>query len=223
MLLAAGADANLPSATTEDSLLHGVSRVTPLHLAVMRCRPQLVNDLIAQHGTNLDAQDSRGDTPLAYLVGDWAHRFAPHDLHRLVRLMTARGADITAVGRHHITMFELGIALVPDLEQEFAHVVTMRAIGPDGNTPLHVAGMVGSESLWSFLIRQGASVTATNNKGQRPLDMVTDARLQFVFKNIAGRRDVMISYSHKDTEVALLLRATLERHKITTWMDLMVR
>lgn len=52
---------------------------------------------------------------------------------------------------------------------------------------------------------------------------MSDAGLQFVFKQLVGRRDVMISYSHTDQALAFALRDYLEAQKIPTWIDQMVR
>lgn len=57
----------------------------------------------------------------------------------------------------------------------------------DGNTPLHRAALMGSERLWLLLVSCGAQVSALNKKNTRPLDLVSDASLQFRFKRLVGK------------------------------------
>jgi ankyrin repeat protein len=43
----------------------------------------------------------------------------------------------------------------------------------DGNTPLHAAAFLGREEVVKLLLDKGASLTAKNNKGETPVDVVS--------------------------------------------------
>eukprot|EP00050_Salpingoeca_kvevrii_P007220 m.294610 g.294610 ORF g.294610 m.294610 type:complete len:1440 (-) comp13030_c0_seq1:65-4384(-) len=201
--------------------LAGVAQAgnTPLHLAIMRGDAN-ITEMLLNLGANVNTLNDEGLAPLVYLNATFAGNFDRATRHRLTKKMVAKGADITVSCYASPSLVAHLVGMDgEDAADLFLSYNQGRVLDSEGNTALHRAAEFGCELLWSVLIKGGGNINAVNKQGKRPLDLITDAQKQFIFKRLAGKRDVMISYSHKDKKFALVLRRFLEQHHITTWMD----
>lgn len=91
----------------------------------------------------------------------------------------------------------------------------------NGDSALHVALRRRNQTAAVLFVRAGLSLTAVNLLGQRAIDCARSPALRFAAKKEAGQRDFMISYSHAHAPLARKIRDSLERHRVTTWIDTM--
>ena len=148
----------------------GPGKHTPLHMAIAKGAYDVV-DVLLDGGAPLDAQDSRGFTPLLTAVSG-AH-------HALVDRLLARGADPRHVATRGETVLHLLLAVPPDegaiaaktvLERFLAAKVPVDHAGKDGVTALMAAAGAGSVPWVELLLARGAKLQARTADGRAAID-----------------------------------------------------
>jgi ankyrin repeat protein len=213
LLIANGADINAKN--NDDQ--------TPLDIAVNQNRNEVVKLLVAkgvdisihaaarigdlaivekiiQEGTDLNAKDASGKTPLHHAV-EYGHK-------EVVELLAAKGANVNikdydgntpghvALGENKRSILELLIAKGVNVvsihlsayQGELDKVKNYIRKGTDvntvdsfGATPLHYAAVRGSKEVVEFLIASGADINAKKKSGDTPLHWAA----------ISGSKDVV--------------------------------
>jgi ankyrin repeat protein len=127
---------------------------TPLNLAVFHNRTNAVEMLI-RAGADVNQIDSRGFAPLHFAV-------LRNNLQALSLLLRHK-ANPNAASAQLFSRPRMagppGFAMAPVESQP-----------PIGETPLHLAAMLGETSLIEALLKSGANVNATNGSSRTPLD-----------------------------------------------------
>jgi ankyrin repeat protein len=145
LLIAAGAD--LGAGASNDGF-------TALHLAVIGRHVEAVRVLLAAKAP-LEARDHQGLTPLGW--GPFA--YAPTPKHYYEKL-----------GQPHGTIFvDPGVATAMNLLLDAGARVDTTDV--EGNTPLHLAVMLGSLRGAEALLARGARVDVKNRAGETPRSM----------------------------------------------------
>jgi ankyrin repeat protein len=162
------------------------TRLTPLIYAVRQRHYDMV-ELLLEHKASGDILDPDGNMSL--LV--WAIRTQKHDLARLLiehgtpltppRTMPAAFWSATMINvdrRHPLEDFNMKhVPLMAAIQMRDAdsvalmlkHKVSLDAVDPDGNAPLHWAVRTGNTNLVRLLLEAKAPVNATNYGGATPL------------------------------------------------------
>ena len=139
--------------------------------------------LAADPRTDLNAANPTDETPLMYLAvqGQTAR----------ARTLIARGAQVNRLGwtplhyaasRGHLDMARLLLA----------HQAIVNAPGPDGTTPLMMAGLAGSRDMVQLLIDAGADPTMRNLSGLSAADWARSAK----HENLADALDKRAAAQH---------------------------
>lgn len=161
-------------------LRHGVSPNTtdksgrtPLMCAVIQSSLTSLNDdlrmvdFLVGKGADLNRQNERGDTALAFAVKD--RSYAPEILEAIIR----HGADPNTCDRDGLTPLHWAV------HTESARCVELLLIAgakPDaangnGDTPLHLAARANRQGLVTQLLIEGGATDATNRSGERCFDV----------------------------------------------------
>lgn len=190
-LLNSGADPNFPldyqnpkptPATYLKNALHGPLRApripvtTPLMLAVIHKRPDMVEELLA-HGAFVDARDEYRFTPLIMALS--LHQ------HAIVRLLLAHGADPNAQNDLNIPPIAWAIEVgdSDDVPLLLAHGANPNALDMDGRPVLYLAALLNDKKSIRALLRYNASPSLAFH-GWTVLDLIRhrgDRELQQLF------------------------------------------
>ena len=166
LFLAAGADVNAKD----------VEGYTPLHIAVIFERKEIVELLISAEGLELNAKMKGGDTPL--------HCAALKGHKEIIELLIANGANVNAKGDYgtplHSATSKEDKQTVALLIAKGANV-NAKTIG--GGTPLHLAAQLGHKEIIELLIAKGADGNAKDVKGCSPLDFADESVLDLLRKH----------------------------------------
>lgn len=190
---------------------------SPLHWAAIANAPDAGKELL-ERGATVNLQDTHGLTPL-----HWA---AFHHHEDMVKLILDNGGDPSIRDQRDRT--PLAIAAEHEdasktMVKQFADAgADINAIcGKYGDTAMHTALRRGHKNTAIALLQNGANLLLANAEGKRPLDCTLSTDIQYAVKKEAGTRDVMISYTHSHSEFAKKVCESLERNKITVWIDSM--
>ncbi|XP_031788662.1 serine/threonine-protein phosphatase 6 regulatory ankyrin repeat subunit B-like [Nasonia vitripennis] len=172
LLVRSGADVNEPFGIHEPQVID--EKWTILHeLLEMKPTPegeQLIRLMVTNHGADLQARDSKGETAL--------HIAVSKGLVPIVEMMLEKGADVQArdLGGQtplHFAALRGQVQIVEMLLEKGAGVNV-----PDesGQTPLHVAAMGSkADELLPLFIKHGANVTDKTHSGFNVLHFLTRA------------------------------------------------
>ncbi|HRI72740.1 MAG TPA: ankyrin repeat domain-containing protein, partial [Polyangium sp.] len=127
---------------------------TPLHMAVIDRKEEVVKVLLAAHA-DVEAKDAHGRTPLHW--GPFAYR--PQEVHIYM--------DIG--GPHETEHVDPGAAKAINLLLDAG--AKINAVDDEGDTPLHEAARLGSVRGAQALLARGAKTNAKNNAGETPLSI----------------------------------------------------
>jgi hypothetical protein len=216
LLLAAGADPNVPNHFGE----------TSLHTAMSQNVAATIFPLLLRYGANPNQRDLKGRVPLHGWVENYVeilHMLVAHgadvnaaDEKRETVLMSSirchcyavaeligYGADVHA--RRHDGWTALHEAASCYVDKEDLEVVPMLlkagtlcdARDNRGYTPLHVAAARGTVKIARLLVEAGADIHAKSDAGERPLDLVQACRQPFDSDGATGKE-------RKKTEAFLL-------------------
>ncbi|AOB31562.1 hypothetical protein AKI39_14005 [Bordetella sp. H567] len=112
--------------------------------------------LAADRRTDVNAANDHDETPLMYL--------AIQGQTQRARALIARGAKVNRLGwtplHYAASKGQMDIAKLL-----LAHEAIVNAPGPDGTTPLMMAGLSGSREMVDFLLKAGADPTMRNLQG----------------------------------------------------------
>ncbi|CCW35135.1 ankyrin repeat-containing protein [Chthonomonas calidirosea] len=190
-LLNAGADPNFPldyenpkptPATYLKNALHGPLRAprvpvtTPLMLAVIHKRPDMVEELLA-HGAFVDARDEYRFTPLFMALS--LHQ------HAIVRLLLVHGADPNAQNDLDIPPIAWAIEVgdSDDVPLLLSHGANPNALDMDGRPVLYLATLLKDKKSIQALLHYNA-IPSLSFHGWTVLDLVRhrgDRELQQLF------------------------------------------
>ncbi|MCW3101092.1 MAG: Ankyrin [Chthonomonadaceae bacterium] len=179
--------------------IHATARFgyTPLSYAVTCHRADVVN-LLLDRGLDIDAQDPEGNDALR---GQTLlhHAAFDRDGDNMVRLLLARGAKTdlqTASGHRPLHMAVMGRSLV-SIGLLLDAGADIDAAGFHSQTPLMMAAQTPySEGIIDLLLKRGASVNATDERGGRALNVAM----------MLGNTQVVEKLLHAGTDVNFLER-----------------
>jgi ankyrin repeat protein len=145
----------------------GATPAKPLMLAI-ECVKEAVVELLLESGSQIEAVDDNGNTPLIKAVGDESRL-------QIAKQLLKRGANIDAKNNHGVTpllvavqsgsekMVQLLLQRRPDIE----------ARSKDGETALLIAAKGGFAAIAQALLASGAECVAGYPQGGAPQDVAT--------------------------------------------------
>lgn len=164
LLLKAGANPNLQD--------H--EGMTPLHALASSGQTfgaGTAQDLLAA-GANPNIKDKHGRAPVhLFLMGSWPWSSAGEGIAALARA----GADLSAkdgdgkTPLHYLAGLgsQSPLFFIRGIDGVFAGAkVDFQARDNNGDTPLHIAAKTGTSDVFNWLVKQGASLDVTNNRGE---------------------------------------------------------
>jgi len=194
---------------------------TPLHLAVMDGRKEIVETLI-EKGADVNATNWKGNTPLHLaLIGDHkeiAERLLKEDTDvntmneddstallivlrdcdiekDIVKRLIEKGADVNLAGADGFTPMHETLMYRPK-EKEIVEWLIEKGADVNladylGNTPLHRASYIGNKDTVKLLIAGGADVNATDNNGNTPLHSASKHGRENIVELLIASSDVV--------------------------------
>ena len=134
---------------------------TGLILALKEPSPRVAQALLAARQTNVEARNSKDESPLmlAALKGEL----------ELARELIARDADVNKPGWAPLHYAATG-GHVEVMRLLLEHHAFIDAESPNGSTPLMMAAMYGSTAAVKLLLDEGADVQMKNQLGLSALD-----------------------------------------------------
>jgi hypothetical protein len=194
-----------------------MNRRTPLHWACINGAKES-SEILLFYQADPNFQDIKGRTPL-----HWASKLNQVEI---VQLLLENGANPNILDQNDMTPLVLGAYGKKTNQQIFKLLVQYGAeinyaLPLNGETALHIAIRLENLQTCLAILKNGGNIMQTNHFGLRPIDCTTNTKLQFEIKQAAGKRDVMISYTHSHKEFAQKLRTSLEEANVTTWLDFM--
>jgi ankyrin repeat protein len=185
-LLEFGARTDIPDQTNGGNL--------PIHIAAIGGTKEV--ELLLARGADIDALNSKGETPLCLALANRAHVMADWLISK------GAGTDVRSKGelpmvialrsgiQTTLVMVEAGGSLeVVDLHDNWPVHIAVQNEDPillqyllkrgcavnmkneDGNTALHLAAQTGREDLLRLLLSSGADILLTNNNGKTADDL----------------------------------------------------
>ena len=172
---------------------NGANDMTPLHLASMRGHVKIALILL-EHGADADAQngDRMSPTDMALAAGHV----------EVAGMLNERGTDVTAQDEDR-NVVERGAGVT--------------AQDKCGETPLHLASLMGRVEVARKLIERGADFTARDNDGKTPLHwasqmgqtevvrMLVERGAYVAAKDKAGKTPSQLASQHGKEEVLRML------------------
>jgi len=139
---------------------------TVLLVAMREPSPKVVDELVASPKVNVDAANSKDETPLMMA--------AFKGQEDLVAKLIARDAAVNKTGWTplHYAATNGHLAIIKVLLDKYAFI---DAQSPNGTTPLMMAAMYGSAEAVKLLIDEGADQTMKNQQGMTALDFAKRA------------------------------------------------
>mmetsp|Transcript_42024 Transcript_42024/g.68171 ORF Transcript_42024/g.68171 Transcript_42024/m.68171 type:complete len:1040 (+) Transcript_42024:107-3226(+) len=188
----------------------------PVLEAVTRGSVQAVRMLVEANG-DCRCRDETASTPL--------HIACANGLQQIVDILVKDG-NAFLDGFNHAGDTPLLLAVRNDFAG-IVHILLENNANPNltdraGNTALHIAIMNGNEEMAKALLAHAANLDIRNQDDKLPLDMTDSEKFRFALKQLAGVRDVFISYAHQPASNAAFarrLRDALQQQRITVWID----
>jgi hypothetical protein len=153
-------------------------RWTLLHVATTGKAPLGVVSALVDAGSDVNAQDNEGNTPLHFSVKRINRENLPkQDYDGIIRLLLAKKGDVHIVNLGGISPLHTAVAFKADpsavemLIQAGADVNLKTLANFDGWTPLHGAAARGSANVITVLLKHGADPAATDGKGMTALQV----------------------------------------------------
>ena len=150
--------------------------MTPLHVLAIADTSfkKEATHLLLHAGANPNLRDKHGRTPAhLFLSGKWPW----YDAGECINMLVQAGADLSAKDDRGNTPLHYLAALgdqkplffIRGISNTFvAAKVDFQARDNDGNTPLLIAAHAGTHDVFDWLVKEGASLDATNNAGETP-------------------------------------------------------
>ena len=153
-------------------------RWTLLHAATTGKAPLGVVSVLVDAGSDVNAQDNEGNTPLHFSVKRInRENFPKQDYDGIIRLLLDKKGDVHIVNLggmsplHTAVAFKADPSAVEMLIQAGADVNLKTLANFDGWTPLHGAAARGSADVITVLLKHGADPAATDGKGMTALQV----------------------------------------------------
>jgi ankyrin repeat protein len=153
-------------------------RWTLLHVATTGKAPLGVVSVLVDAGSDVNAQDNEGNTPLHFSVKRInRENFPKQDYDGIIRLLLDKKGDVHIVNLggmsplHTAVAFKADPSAVEMLIQAGADVNLKTLANFDGWTPLHGAAARGSADVITVLLKHGADPAATDGKGMTALQV----------------------------------------------------
>jgi Ankyrin repeats (3 copies)/Ankyrin repeats (many copies) len=149
----------LLAANAKPSVSSSNDGFTPLHIAVMEHKEELISILLKGRA-DLEAKDHHGRTPLHW--GPFGYR--PREMHIYAEIGEPHDTVYRDAGRAR------GIFLLLDAGAK------IDATDDEGNTPLHEAALINSVRGAEALLDRGAKIHVKNKAGETPLSIAQAAK-----------------------------------------------
>ena len=162
-----------------------------------------------EKGTDPNARDEYGGTPLHRLVGPWPANASP--LPAILALLTA-GADVNARSLRGTTPLHSAAGATDGRIEIAAALIEagadIHAVDDEGVTPLHAAAASGAPAYISWLVDNGADVAARDARGRTPLHAAAQA-------DNPGAADALLARERIPAHSTLRGRPQIRRHAST--------
>jgi ankyrin repeat protein len=163
---------------------------TALMFAVRHCRSEPAVTALLRAGSNPNASDANGDTPLFMFVASARGLGCKQEV--LSALLKA-GAQPTQADRHGLSALERAVQL-----RDGATVATLLAAGAEPNhaepqerrTALHWAAVGGNADIVRMLLRAGARPDALDSQGRTPAQWANgNAPIEWLLREAGTQRN----------------------------------
>ena len=145
---------------------------TPLHAACAKREEVTTVQLLLDHGAEVDAADSHGNTPLFYAAGNGSPA--------TIEILIQHNAQVNATQEYGLTPIHVAVAGVHPLAIEAllkhgeCNIVSDECVALRGNSPLMIAILIEEfRPVVQSLVRAGVWVNSRNNAGLAPLHLAT--------------------------------------------------
>ena len=164
---------------------------TALMFAVHACRSEPTVTALLQAGSNPNAGDAKGDTPLFKFV---ASAGGPGCKQEVLSALLKAGAQPTQADPHGLSALERAVQL-----RDAATVATLLAAGADPNhaepqehrAALHWAAAGGNADIVRMLLRAGANPDALDSQGRAPAHWANgNPSIEWLLREGSSRRTV---------------------------------
>ncbi|KAK6831891.1 hypothetical protein RU639_002809 [Aspergillus parasiticus] len=147
---------------------------TPLHAACARAKEATTVQLLLDHGAEVDAADSHGNTPLFCAAANGSPA--------IIEILIQYNAQVNATQEHGLTPIHAALAGVHPLAIEAllkhgeCNLISDECVSLHGNSPLMIAILIEEyRPVVQPLVKAGVWVNSQNNAGLAPVHLATQS------------------------------------------------